>query len=114
MRISGRSSDVCSSDLPLRLVGPALELARKSGVPEQILGAVLDEVAAVGQRLLLPYIEERVRILVEVRYMDLAAIQPPERPIRRVQIGRAWCRERVCRYVWHSGVPGSLNKKKKK
>src|SRR3546814_19917039 len=34
-------------------------------------------------------------------------------PAHSEQIGRASCRERVCQYVYISGVAGSLNKKKK-
>src|SRR3546814_13740830 len=83
MRISDRSSDVCSSDL--RVVGTVAGLLRRlpgRGAPE-LVAAALDEVVEG----------------VVVVQMAL------ER-----QIGRASCRERVCQYVSISVVAVYLKK----
>src|SRR3546814_15805180 len=45
-----------------------------------------------------------------VRVPDAARVGEPGPGFRRVYIGSAACRERVCQYVWSSVVAGSLKK----
>src|SRR3546814_16842419 len=102
MRISDWSSDVCSSDL-VDLGGRLGE--REVGGPEaggdplteHRGGEVVQRALQVGHR----------DALVDHQAVDLVED-------RRVQIGRAPRRERVCQYVSSSVVQASLKKKKTK
>src|SRR3546814_17445357 len=109
MRISDWSSDVCSSDLFGHAVGAraleadddddvAVELARLERRDHLIL--VVEDARGCL---------DRPAILGDGAGLDdrAAAIA------RQQQNGRASCRERVCQYVWLSGVAGSFKKKKK-
>src|SRR3546814_13203241 len=97
MRISDWSSDVCSSDLlDLREVAAQLRLGcdqrqlvdlQQRDLARAVLGALpaqlqADRSACAGDQ-------------------DAAATQPAadRLPVRRYQLGRASCRERVCQYV---------------
>src|SRR3546814_14870891 len=92
MRISDWSSDVCSSDL-------TTTVDRIVTLDGDLGGAV------AGQSVTLTLSDE-----VDCSRGDViaAADAPPEAAAQ--QIGRASCRERVCQYVWISGVAGSLKK----
>src|SRR3546814_13181131 len=93
MRISDWSSDVCSSDLPLRLTDCSL-----------ITDGAAAIVLASAQRA--KQFRRDVLIRAASQVNDFLPIAP------RDQIGRAACRERECQYVWISVVAGSLKKKK--
>src|SRR3546814_20509119 len=120
MRISDWSSDVCSSDLDgavltisaipngigspktrkwHRLIRPWINhlVACANGL------SMTTALVASDDSLLLAPFEEHVarRLLGDL----LQAWQPG------MQLGRASCRERVCQYVWISGVAVSFKKK---
>src|SRR3546814_18528136 len=101
MRISDWSSDVCSSDLPLTLCRDAVELRLEQGalrVQHFDIAGITLVVAPLGEpQRVLPGLD-----LVGFRREPLAG---------GLQIGRAACRERVCRYVSISVVPVVLKKK---
>src|SRR3546814_9132356 len=78
MRISDWSSDVCSSDLMDR-TGKAQALVVKFLEQRQILA-------------------QRIAVLHRLEGDQLALLVQPHR-VGCGQIGRAWCRERVCPYV---------------
>src|SRR3546814_3305416 len=82
MRISDWSSDVCSSDLWLRLEGDVVEA---------------DVLAVEARPVVGPQLDHRGEVLVG----DLAPlrVRDPEHLELVLQIGRASCRERVCQYV---------------
>src|SRR3546814_5042144 len=93
MRISDWSSDVCSSDLYLRVdddlydvaglegrrINPAREIALVLGVPQREVAKALEPMGRL-----------RRSGMIQARSGDNLAIN---------QIGRASCRERVCQYV---------------
>src|SRR3546814_11190927 len=97
MRISDWSSDVCSSDLPIR------ELA----------------LATNANRVLVDYLQTETyqsqpSIATLANAMDVGNPSNLERleylfgSFKHFKIGRASCRERVCQYVSISVVAGSL------
>src|SRR3546814_13690250 len=100
MRISDWSSDVCSSDLA---DPPGHVLRNIGGVPGEGIGAVGDD-AAVRQ----------VRKADAERHrrptVDRGEQHQCDTPGDQQQIGRASCRERVCKYVYISVVAVALNK----
>src|SRR3546814_12629369 len=121
MRISDWSSDVCSSDL-------------KGGPGEQPFGAVGQHPQAgpddgsahhsgdAEPQQLHPAIDAHQRP-VDMRHQPtigtIATAQPmivhgAENRMRPGEIGSAACRDRVCQYVYVSGVAESSKKKKKK
>src|SRR3546814_5208571 len=98
MRISGWSSDVCSSDL-----GPF-------GMPHQVREAGEDLVVGAGDRhpAAVAGLEMAVRTAVERARPHAPADMPEhiegarrlvQQPEYGFKIGRASCRERVCQYV---------------
>src|SRR3546814_4789802 len=86
MRISDWSSDVCSSDLPQRLVEPGLVLV---DVERRHLGRVQDA--------------EPIHADLDLSGWKLRVDCPlgtmPDDALHLDPIGRASCRERVCQYV---------------
>src|SRR3546814_20124851 len=114
MRISDWSSDVCSSDLIL----PEGRYRLADGHPGKALFGWMS-----GQYRFDTYRSKReargARVLLTA---DVAAIAPMVAEMRAValvrdlvnKIGRASCRERVCKYVLLSVVAVSLKKKHKK
>src|SRR3546814_17969433 len=125
MRISDMSSEVYSSDLhqpDIRTIlhpphialplGPRLLrwLNRKgSGIATP--GAVIAERAKRAQRIACGA-DRRAQIHHRLRKIPSARLgRDPVRSSAYIEIGRASCRERVCRYVLISGVAGSLKKK---
>src|SRR3546814_10908985 len=87
MRISDWSSDVCSSDLKIRIVLEGLrgedsiaELCRKEGIAQSLYYTWSKEFMEAGKRRLAG---------------DTARAETTD----EVKIGRAACRERVCQYV---------------
>src|SRR3546814_15797996 len=114
MRISDWSSDVCSSDLllvDLKLIAPVL--LGPQVIVALILIAVVEERAR--QKIIEaelehppPDLERRIEIgrrrpgerqrSLRPEKTARQAVRPGLRD-RRMQIGRASCRERVCRYV---------------
>src|SRR3546814_12252495 len=99
MRISDWSSDVCSSDLNVKLVAGAVAVDRHMG--KRCLGIGLQgldrspEVVGTRER------EDRD-----------GCGRVPNISGRICQIGRASCRERVCQYVEMSVVAVALEKKR--
>src|SRR3546814_10410030 len=83
MRISDWSSDVCSSDLNTRVVFVAN--------PNNPTGTWFDAAALGG---FLARVPERVLVVLDEAYIEYA--EGKELPD---EIGRASCRERVCKYV---------------
>src|SRR3546814_5313933 len=106
MRISDWSSDVCSSDLPLRDCGAvgAAQLAAVDVGAAQIALAALRHigVAAVHHAV----------IVEHHAFAGLEAVAHQVLGVAQQQIGRASGRERVGQYVEISVVAGSLKKKK--
>src|SRR3546814_15040755 len=103
MRISDWSSDVCSSDLHVRQIYHA-HLSRLAGQFEVHAGGVgnLDLDLAVVE---MPFAYALAKALAR-RLAGALAGQGVEQPFHRRlfgrganQIGRASCRERVCKYV---------------
>src|SRR3546814_20814214 len=98
MRISDWSSDVCSSDLELHDIDPRPEnrmdqkgVATKS-ISRIVDADMLDEVPKVDKVSM-----EKARWL---RSQELPQdCCGSDGPVATFQIGRASCRERVCRYV---------------
>src|SRR3546814_18790883 len=99
MRISDWSSDVCSSDLPERVL---LGKQRISAWPAaEMVHSVLDSIVSCSS------IRNMVRALPFNRGVGLerdGAVQHEQiggsdRCMRGSKIGRASCRERVCQYV---------------
>src|SRR3546814_11990327 len=91
LRISAGSSDVCSSDLRLQ------------GLRVQHGDVFLDMVAHALARFHRRLLGQRQRIPFVVPVADHGRTVD--------QIGRASCRERVCQYVWISGVDVTVKKK---
>src|SRR3546814_13958228 len=106
MRISDWSSDVCSSDLP----GPGRVSAQR---PNQFgagtnLQLAIDRVqlefdGASRPRQVLGNLVVAQTLGHQLRHAALGR--------RQAQIGSASCRERVCQYVWLSGVADALKQK---
>src|SRR3546814_6004094 len=98
MRISGRSSDVCFSDL---YDGLTLSPRQKTLAEEKLAAEGLSDRShilltdyrdAVGQYDAIASVE-MVEAVGQAYWPDYLAA------IHRLQIGRASCRERVCQYV---------------
>src|SRR3546814_13167064 len=114
MRISDWSSDVCSSDLQWDVVA-ALAEEFFSGEGARSIGRTVFAVGDLKQSIFSfqradPEAFRRLRRHFNER---VAAADAEWREIE-LEIGRAAGRERVCQYVSHSVVAGTLKKKKKK
>src|SRR3546814_4018791 len=102
MRISGWSSDVCSSDLDL--TDARGELARAAWINEADTRLVMETLGA-GARFVGGAV--RNELMGEpVSDIDIATVDTPEQASAlleakgiKVEIGRASSRERVCQYV---------------
>src|SRR3546814_19493422 len=104
MRISDWSSDVCSSDLKgafgrrdrlfeLRLVGAGTGREDLSGGGfDDVEGGRAVDQAAIDEKLVS---HDILSLLVSERGDDAEG----DRDLLQFQIGRATCRERVCKYV---------------
>src|SRR3546814_4553840 len=104
MRISGWSSDVCSSDLR----GASWYVGRKTGRDVEFLDRGSLNAYGLGGSLMLDWEHYRpgYEVDVELRYSDIrlqsfdsSAAVKGEASARSAKIGRTSCRERVCRYV---------------
>src|SRR3546814_19652029 len=120
MRISDWSSDVCSSDLP---AGGLVDVAQRQR--SHVLGQACDRsgdraqqrvsiLRGVGEK---EVAEDRQRAAAHDGLDPRAGVGHVARVLaghallRRQQIGRASCRERVCQYVSNPMVAVSLTKK---
>src|SRR3546814_19444256 len=119
MRISDWSSDVCSSDLQLVLAVIAIE-SRYNPYAESHVGAqgLMQVMTKVHKDKFEVFSDGPIAALnpianIRVGTQILYDCIKRRRSIEGGQIGRGSCRERVCQYVWISGVAGSLKKKKK-
>src|SRR3546814_7208772 len=102
MRISDWSSDVCSSDLDVEeheiehrvdALGSALNgLGHLAGAPCEV------EAQRQAMKLAEHIFRQRARGILPDAFEDDVA-QVVESCLCQTQIGRAWCRERVCQYV---------------
>src|SRR3546814_19377636 len=113
MRISDWSSDVCSSDLgsiDYRVEPPSpgghIFLFQETehpegGIPRTIAFRDVTVVPRGYEELIATKPDKAVTIKLEMRSGTIVA-----------KIGRATCRERELRYVYHSGDAVSLKKKK--
>src|SRR3546814_19019215 len=103
MRISDWSSDVCSSDLKCAYALDAFELGAQL--------VVIDDAAqllhARGQRGLAVSVEEELRVgqarphhalvaLADIDWVVGVHVADDQEALRKLEIGRASCRERVC------------------
>src|SRR3546814_20737737 len=99
MRISDWSSDVCSSDLTVRWVAARGQGEDVGIVGRTMYGIFLDvtgrKQAEEGHDLLAGEMSHRVKHLLAIA-SGLTAIS--SRPADS-ELGRAYCRERVCQYV---------------
>src|SRR3546814_16734472 len=99
MRISDWSSDVCSSDLKgaLGIVeGKRITLGNarfldEAGVTTSSLATQADQLRADGATAIFMGVDSKVA--------GIFAIADPIKPTTPDEIGRASCRERVCKYV---------------
>src|SRR3546814_2167336 len=97
MRISDWSSDVCSSDLhPGRLKN---EYERRLGILEEKEKTNPDTAALERQRLQLEKGKSRLIDSYAEGMIDKMDFDPKMRNLKSRKIGRASCRERVCKYV---------------
>src|SRR3546814_11924997 len=104
MRISDWSSDVCSSDLLAAIIEELLSIladrVKLYGVMREELVAVRDEFATPRRTLVAPAADgiddedliEREEMVITVTLDGYIKRTP-------LEIGRASCRERVCKYV---------------
>src|SRR3546814_8861839 len=102
LRISDWSSDVCSSDLLGRLaLNPALrEIRRNDGAEEIIEPRVMQVLLALAEaRSEIVRREDLTERCWEGRIVGEDAINRVLSRLRRVEIGRASCRARVCQCV---------------
>src|SRR3546814_13248982 len=135
MRISDWSSDVCSSDLGRRLAaGPWSELLQVEGgqFADVVDGQVRRRVECLpgGLVRVVPLAHEdggqavaqhalhggqQLRLVVDhhVVARGIAPLDRVEHVLLVQEIGRASCRDRVCRYLYICVVPGSLKKNNK-
>src|SRR3546814_15325566 len=110
MRISDWSSDVCSSDLSMRIADDSTPLADEAAHDVRQRRELLEAIEALPRRQ---------RTALELGLFQGMALKEIGRRMgiseSRVcqQIGRASCRERVCQYVSISVVAVSLKTKKK-
>src|SRR3546814_16559579 len=100
MRISDWSSDVCSSDLVVT-PGRSRNMLMALTVMSRAL-AVDHDVLDLG--VLLKRVHRHVLAVARL-------LEPAVGHLRR-EIGRASCRERVCKYVYISGVAVAVEKNK--
>src|SRR3546814_12017858 len=133
MRISDWSSDVCSSDLDRLALGavedriamllrqllpwrfqPEAEMLRQARQHLHVIRRWRVGLRPWHHRSLLQRQRlagnDKLRIEIELLTQSIAG---RVRPLWRIEIGRASCRERVCQYVEITGVDVTLNKKKK-
>src|SRR3546814_12475131 len=99
MRISDWSSDVCSSDL-IAADGTWFHQGTPIRRPEMVrlFSRIVRREADGGYVLVTPV--EKLDILVEdAPFVAVAVESEGEGRDRRLEIGRASCRERVCQYV---------------
>src|SRR3546814_17748018 len=96
MRISDWSSDVCSSDLT-------------TGAAKLSPASVLRATCSFGTSLAALY-QATIASFPAAAIAGPLTGQPAIFQLSACKIGRAPCRERVCQYVWISGVPVSLQK----
>src|SRR3546814_7082590 len=95
LRISDWSSDVCSSDL----VGRRINMMETVlDIPEQDV-ITRDNASVKVDAIVFYQVVDARRAAYEVRELDRALTNLALTNIRSVQIGRASCRERVCKYV---------------
>src|SRR3546814_17822084 len=105
MRISDWSSDVCSSDLIITREKWAKQGKQMGETDEKMLAMIRTNIVDQFDR-------ESHAFAATARLFDDGLIDP--RDTRKVQIGRASCRERVGQYGKISVVAVSLNKKRDK
>src|SRR3546814_12351604 len=119
MRISDWSSDVCSSDLKVRrlpLPRGETDIFHDRLCDDQIVDSP-EPVLRLGHPLAEPLGVQRVLVGIERRQKirrvaHLLQFDPQPVKGRRIEIGRASCRESVCQYVSLSVVAVSLKKTK--
>src|SRR3546814_10917086 len=97
MRIIDWGSDVCSSDLFIDMLLPALEmLERKDRIADPkkplSLGSVKGKI--ICKNVDFAYAEQDTEVPI---FKNLNLVVPAGQKLG--EIGRAWCRERVCQYV---------------
>src|SRR3546814_15843704 len=111
MRISDWSSDVCSSDLQVKATGERLRGALKQLIPNH--DGLFDSVRGMGlmlgiklkseSRAFVAHLRDNHGLLTVAAGDNVVRILPPlnigQGHIDECKIGRASCRERVCKYV---------------
>src|SRR3546814_19613704 len=120
MRISDWSSDVCSSDLAFGICAPRLNSLQ----PYYRRGQGAD--GTLRREQMTPMSPARLALAIQASLLlsfagissaqDAAPAEPTDQAqtldtVTVTAIGRASCRERVCQYVYISGVAVSLKKK---
>src|SRR3546814_20343649 len=112
MRISDWSSDVCSSDLPSYYRGCWHEVSRCLFLRYRHPHRVLTHTISSRTKVLY----NPKAFFTHAAWLDQGCPHCPIFPTadsrRSLEIGRATCRERVCKYVYISVDAVSLNKKK--
>src|SRR3546814_12634817 len=125
MRISDLSSDVCSSDLLhlgnglvrsySLLNDPAENHRYVIAVQKEVDGRggslYMHDALGVGDTLKVDCTENRFELCEDAKLSVLIAGGIGIPPLMAMEIGRAACRERVCRYVEISVVAVTLKKK---
>src|SRR3546814_18950467 len=101
MRISDWSSDVCSSDLVIDKIKTLVDAGYRevvlTGVDVTSYGPDLPGEPTLG--LLIERILNKVPDLPRLRLSSLDSVEIDDRMFALIKIGRATCRERVCKYV---------------
>src|SRR3546814_12405026 len=109
MRISDWSSDVCSSDLYDRERKLWKEkVSAEQDYPQARAALYETEIALQNVK------QKLIAIGVAGDSPSLSRLELRAPFDCAIKIGRTSCRERVCQYVWYSGVAVVLKKKKKK
>src|SRR3546814_17126412 len=116
MRISDWSSDVCSSDLVI--IGGRIADALRARNPAGRILMILFGVIAPIVPIWIGYTTANGTLFYVMNFLagmfGAAALGAAAATTQDLEIGRASCRERVCRYVEIAVVDVSLKKKKNK
>src|SRR3546814_17182907 len=103
MRISDWSSDVCSSDLPTREALAAEDRKNFEAMRRQVMAEIASNAKLAKLAKHIHFVRTRdgmrIDLIDDADYSMFALGTTALEPEADEQIGRASCRERVCKYV---------------